>query len=53
MKNKKITKRDIKVFLLGLLTAFIFSTILNWSSVKKDFKAGWDASRNKTENIKQ
>jgi len=38
---KKITKRDLLFFFLGLLTCLIFSIIYDWDSFKNGFKNGW------------
>ena len=45
----KITRRDLKFFLLGILTVFLLETVLNWEDTKKAFKDGFDAASNKTE----
>lgn len=37
----KITKRDIKVFLLGMLTFFLLETVTGWDEVVVNFKAGY------------
>ena len=37
----KISKRDIKVFILGLLTAFLKSIIFEWGNELDDFKRGF------------
>lgn len=36
----KITSRDIKFFILGILTVFIIDLIVDWEGVKKSFKEG-------------
>jgi len=38
---KKITKRDLYIFLLGMLTFFIINTILDWDDSVKSFKKGY------------
>ncbi|SEA00551.1 hypothetical protein SAMN05443667_101583 [Flavobacterium gillisiae] len=44
----KVTKRDVRVFLLGTLAFFIFESIYNWKENKSDFLKGWnDASNNR------
>ncbi|MGB7841628.1 MAG: hypothetical protein WBL21_02475 [Salinimicrobium sp.] len=40
-----IKARDIKFFILGLLTAFIFAVIYDWDNNKKAFKEGYEAGR--------
>lgn len=37
----KITKRDIKVFLAGMLTLFLLETIFYWDDAVTDYKAGY------------
>lgn len=39
---KKITKRDVFAFLLGVLALFLIETILNWKEVKADFLSGYN-----------
>jgi hypothetical protein len=45
---KKITKHDVKVFLLGMLAFFILESLYNWEQTKTDFiegfKLGWQAT---------
>lgn len=43
MKNIRITKRDIKVFLLGMLTFFLLETVFYWDEAVADFKSGFEA----------
>jgi len=40
---KKITKRDVLFFFLGLLTFFIIETIYNWEGSKKAVHRGWNS----------
>ncbi|MEQ9378291.1 MAG: hypothetical protein RIG68_24075 [Imperialibacter sp.] len=37
----KITKRDVKFFLLGLLAMLVIETIYDWEGTKQAFKDGW------------
>jgi len=37
----KITKRDIKVFLLGMLTFLLLETVFYWDEAVADFKEGF------------
>lgn len=41
---KKITKRDVKFFVLGMLAFFVLEALYNWeenvASFKEGFKAG-------------
>ncbi len=38
----KITKRDVKFFVLGILTVFIIDIIMDWEGVKKSFIEGFE-----------
>jgi len=40
----KITKRDIKFFVLGILTMLILESILDWEGVKKSFMEGYESA---------
>ncbi len=46
---KKITKRDLFFFVLGLVVMLVFEIFYNWSGSVKSFKDGWN-SANKVEN---
>jgi 1,4-dihydroxy-2-naphthoate octaprenyltransferase len=48
---KKITKRDLLFFVLGLLAMLMFELLYNWTDHVKDFKDGYNDAT-KTENIK-
>lgn len=37
----KITKRDVFVFIFGMLTWMSLELIYNWEDNMKDFKKGW------------
>ena len=39
---KRITKRDVKIFLLGMLIFFLIESILNWKETKDSFMRGWN-----------
>lgn len=39
----KITGRDMKFFLLGVLTIFVINTIMDWEGTKESLKRGWDS----------
>lgn len=41
---KKITKRDVIFFVLGVLAMFIFETVYNWEDSVKSFKEGWNSA---------
>jgi hypothetical protein len=47
----KITKRDVKFFVLGILTVFIINIIMDWEGVKKSFIEGFEGAY-KTETKK-
>ena len=40
----KITGRDVKFFLLGVLTIFVLETIMDWEGTKESFKKGFNES---------
>ncbi len=40
----KITKRDIKFFVLGILTVFIIDIIMDWEGAKKSFIEGVESA---------
>jgi hypothetical protein len=42
----KITKRDIRVFVLGMLAFLAFESIYNWEESKEAFMRGWNESTN-------
>ena len=46
---KKITKRDVLFFFLGIFTLFIIESVWDWDNTVKDFKAGWNAGSGKAE----
>ncbi len=39
---RKITKRDLLVFMLGFLTYFLIDIITDWKSAKNAFIDGWN-----------
>ena len=45
MKKIRITKRDIWVFFLGVLTVIIFDLLTNWEENKQDFLDGSNSVR--------
>ncbi|WP_169303320.1 hypothetical protein [Pedobacter cryophilus] len=49
MKEIRITKRDVKFFLLGIFTWLIIVAIWDWKGVKSDliegYKAGFSDSK--------
>jgi hypothetical protein len=51
---KKITKRDILFFFIGLFTMLIIESIYNWPDSIKSFKAGFKdgAKIHDTEELK-
>ncbi|MFO7828098.1 MAG: hypothetical protein R6V23_05715 [Bacteroidales bacterium] len=44
---KRITKRDIIAFLLGILFTFLLDVILDWDAHVKAFKKGWHDGQKK------
>lgn len=45
---KNISKRDVKIFILGFFSFFVINLISDWEGHKEDFKRGWnDAKMNK------
>jgi len=40
--NYKITSRDFKFFILGVLAMFIFVLIYDWDEFEKGFKEGYN-----------
>jgi len=46
----KITKRDVRVFILGILTVLFLEFVLNWEenvkAMKESYKEGYEAARN-------
>jgi len=39
---KKITKREVAIFLLGMFTFFIIESICDWNNTVKSFKEGFN-----------
>jgi len=46
---KKITKRDVAFFFIGIFTMLIIDSVLDWDSTVKSFKAGYNAYQPKIE----
>jgi len=46
---KKITKRDVAFFFIGIFTMLIIDSVLDWDSTVKSIKAGFNAYQPKTE----
>ncbi|WP_186299991.1 hypothetical protein [Algoriphagus algorifonticola] len=42
---RKITKREIIAFVLGLFTILIIDTSLNWEEAKAAFREGYESVR--------
>ncbi|MGL5113064.1 MAG: hypothetical protein ACRC6O_10550 [Flavobacterium sp.] len=40
----KITKRDVNVFLFGMLTWMSIEFIYDWENNVKDFEKGWESA---------
>ena len=45
---KKLTKRDFKFFLLGILAMAVVETIYDWDGFKDSVKRGWEAGYHST-----
>jgi hypothetical protein len=45
----KITKRDVFVFILGMLTWMTLEIIYDWEGIKKDIEKGWQDGKNASE----
>ena len=48
--NMKITKRDIKFFILGIVSVFVIETVWNWPENLQAFKDGWNGARTEKNN---
>jgi hypothetical protein len=48
MKNLQITKRDVKVFFLGVLVMLIIVIIYDWKEAVEGFRAGYNDLRNES-----
>jgi hypothetical protein len=46
---KKITKREVLFFFIGIFTLLIIESVLDWDSTVKAFKAGANAASGKAE----
>lgn len=46
----KITKRDVKVFILGMLAMFIIAALWDWPENLQAFKDGWNGARTEKNN---
>lgn len=46
---KKITKRDVLFFFLGIFTMLLIDSVLDWDNSVKAFKAGVNAADGKAE----
>jgi len=46
----KITKRDVRVFFLGILTVLFLEMVLNWKenvkAIEEAYKEGYEAAKN-------
>ena len=45
---KRVTKRDIIVFILGFLTFLLIDIITDWQGAKSSFKKGWNDAKVET-----
>lgn len=48
VEMKKITKRDVAAFFLGMLFLFFLDTVLNWEDAKNAFAKGYQNGFNST-----
>jgi len=46
---KKITKRDVAFFFLGMSVLLLVETVWDWDNSVKSFKNGWNANQSKSE----
>lgn len=51
MKRMRISKQNIKVFLLAVLGVFILLLIYNWEDVKRGFIDGFNANASMVESV--
>jgi hypothetical protein len=42
---KKITSRDVKVFLLGMLAMFLITLVYEWPEFMEGFKDGYNTTK--------
>lgn len=40
---KKITKREVLFFILGLIAMLLIETVYDWNGSVKAFKSGWNS----------
>ena len=45
----KITRRDVKFYLFGIVTMVVIDIIYNWVNFKEGFNEGYNARSQKTE----
>jgi len=48
MKKYNITKREIKFFILGVLTVVIIDLLFSWRDFSREFLDGSNGTRNET-----
>jgi hypothetical protein len=46
---KKITKREVFFFFLGIFTMIIIDSVLDWDNTVKSFNDGWNANQPKVQ----
>jgi len=46
---KKITKRDVAFFFIGIFTMLIIESVWDWDNSVKAFKKGWNSVESKAE----
>ena len=47
---RKITKRDVQFFILGILTCFIVDLVTDWQGTKESFNKGYNEGLKTTGN---
>ena len=45
---KNISRRDVKVFFLGMLTLFLIELAIDWEDAVEGFNAGYRGAQGKT-----
>jgi hypothetical protein len=48
---KKITKREVVAFVLGIVAMFLIESIVSWDDTVKSFNKGWDDAHEKANKI--
>jgi len=48
---KKISKRDILFFFLGIFAFFLFEFIYDWDETKRVFQNGYENNKNSSQKV--